>query len=117
VLDFSEPVVVLYVAALHFITDEQEPWGLVSAMTEPLVPGSYLALSHTFLGGPAADVVEDVQERLKHSSAPVRYRSRDAITGSSTGSSWSTRAWCTPPSPAPTNRNAPGPVPSGCWPE
>ena len=79
-IDFSEPVAVLFVAVLHFVTDEQDPWGLVSTMTEPLVPGSYLALSHAFPDGPPADVVADVQERYKNASAPVMSRDRAAIT-------------------------------------
>src|SRR5262249_5614802 len=37
--------------------------------------------------------------------------------GSSTGSTWSTRAWCRPPSGAPTSWNARSPVARGCWPE
>ena len=70
-IDFSQPVAVLFVAVLHFVTDEQDPWGIVSTMTEPLVPGSYLALSHVTLDGPPADVVADIQERYKNASAPV----------------------------------------------
>jgi hypothetical protein len=79
-IDFSQPVAVMFVATLHFVTDDQDPWGVVSAMTEPLVPGSYLALSHGDLNGPPADVVADIQERYKNSSAPAVYRSREAIT-------------------------------------
>jgi S-adenosyl methyltransferase len=79
-LDFSEPVGVMFVAVLHFVTDEQDPWGVVSALTEPLVPGSYLALSHAVLDGPPADIVADVQESYKNASAPLVFRSRDAIT-------------------------------------
>jgi hypothetical protein len=79
-IDFSQPVAVMFVAALHFVTDEEDPWGVVSTMTEPLVPGSYLALSHAFLDGPPADVVADVQEKFKNASAPVVSRDRDAIT-------------------------------------
>ena len=79
-IDFSQPVAVMFVSVLHFVTDEQDPWGIVSTMTEPLVPGSYLALSHGTLDGPPADVVADMQERYKNASAPVAYRDRDAIT-------------------------------------
>jgi S-adenosyl methyltransferase len=79
-LDFSQPVAVLYVSVLHFITDEHDPWGLVSTMTQPLVPGSYLALSHTVLDDRPADVVADMQERYKNASAPATFRSREAIT-------------------------------------
>jgi hypothetical protein len=79
-LDFSQPVAVLFVASLHFVTDDEDPWGIVSTMTEPLVSGSYLALSHADLDGPPADIVADIQERYKNASAPAVYRNREAIT-------------------------------------
>ncbi|MGH3391883.1 MAG: SAM-dependent methyltransferase [Actinomadura sp.] len=79
-LDFSEPVAVLFVSVLHFVTDEQDPWSIVSAMTEPLVPGSYLALQHITLDGAPADLVADLQERYKNASAPLVFRSPAAIT-------------------------------------
>jgi hypothetical protein len=79
-LDFSQPVAVLFVAALQFVTDEQDPWGIVSTLTEPLAPGSYLALSHLTTEGPPADRVADIQEKYKHASAPMVFRDRAAIT-------------------------------------
>jgi hypothetical protein len=79
-IDFSQPVAVLFVSMLQFVTDDEDPWGVVSAMTEPLVPGSYLALSHLTLDGPPADLAADVQERYKNASAPMVFRDRDAIT-------------------------------------
>jgi hypothetical protein len=79
-IDFSEPVAVLFMSVLHSITDEEDPWDIVSAMTGRLVPGSYLALSHALLDGPPADYVADVRERYKNASAPAVFRDRDAIT-------------------------------------
>jgi hypothetical protein len=79
-IDFSQPVAVMFVSVLHFITDDENPWGIVSTMTEPLAPGSYLALSHGDLDGPPADRVADMQERYKNASAPMAFRHRDEIT-------------------------------------
>jgi S-adenosyl methyltransferase len=79
-LDFSQPVAVMFVAVLPFVTDEQDPWGIVSTLTRSLVPGSYLTLTHGDLDGPPAEVVADLHEKYKNTSAPVTYRSRDAIT-------------------------------------
>jgi S-adenosyl methyltransferase len=78
-IDFSQPVAVMFVAVFHFVTDDQDPWGIVSAMTERLVPGSYLALSHGTLEGRPADVVAAVQERYQNASAPMVARGRDEI--------------------------------------
>lgn len=45
-LDRTEPVGVLLVAVLHFVTDDQDPWGLVRRYLDAVPAGSYLALSH-----------------------------------------------------------------------
>src|SRR6266545_2612913 len=44
-IDFGEPVAVLMVAILHFITEAEDPLAIVSRFREVMVPGSYLALS------------------------------------------------------------------------
>jgi hypothetical protein len=78
-IDFSQPVAVMCVAVLHFITDDADPWGIVSTMTEHLVPGSYLTVSHGTLDGHPADVVTAFQQNFKNASAPAAHRSREAI--------------------------------------
>ncbi|HCU95450.1 MAG TPA: hypothetical protein DHU96_23160 [Actinobacteria bacterium] len=45
-LDFSQPVAVMLVAILHFLTDEEDPAGIISALLGALPPGSYLVASH-----------------------------------------------------------------------
>ena len=45
-LDFAQPVAVLLLAVLHFIPDADDPAGIVAALTEPLAPGSCVAISH-----------------------------------------------------------------------
>ncbi|NUR30445.1 MAG: SAM-dependent methyltransferase, partial [Catenulispora sp.] len=45
-IDFDQPVGLLMVAVLHFVTDESDPAAIVSAFTEQLAPGSHLVISH-----------------------------------------------------------------------
>jgi SAM-dependent methyltransferase len=46
-LDFTRPVAVLLVAILHFLTDADDPQGVVAALAEALAPGgSFVAISH-----------------------------------------------------------------------
>ncbi len=45
-IDFSQPVGLLMTAVLHFVSDSEDPGGLVATYTGALAPGSYLALSH-----------------------------------------------------------------------
>jgi len=45
-LDFGQPAAALYLSFLHFIPDEDDPWGMTRRMMYRLAPGSYLAISH-----------------------------------------------------------------------
>jgi hypothetical protein len=45
-IDFGQPVGLLLVAILHFLTEEENPTGILATLREALAPGSYLALSH-----------------------------------------------------------------------
>jgi hypothetical protein len=45
-IDLGEPVGLLMTAVLHFVADDNDPWGLVARYMGALAPGSYLALSH-----------------------------------------------------------------------
>jgi S-adenosyl methyltransferase len=45
-IDFTQPVALLLVAILHFITDQENPAGILSVFRDALPAGSYLALSH-----------------------------------------------------------------------
>ncbi|HUY48278.1 MAG TPA: SAM-dependent methyltransferase [Streptosporangiaceae bacterium] len=45
-LNFNEPAAALYLSFLHFIPDEDDPWGMVRRMISRLAPGSFLVISH-----------------------------------------------------------------------
>ncbi|NEB77994.1 SAM-dependent methyltransferase [Streptomyces sp. SID14478] len=45
-IDFDEPVVLLLVAVLHFLTEADEPARVVAELRDALPAGSYLVLSH-----------------------------------------------------------------------
>lgn len=45
-LDFNEPVAVMLLAVLHFIPDEDDPWGIVRRVLAVVPSGSYLVISH-----------------------------------------------------------------------
>ncbi|MGW3954361.1 SAM-dependent methyltransferase [Streptomyces sp. NPDC004752] len=46
VIDFDQPVAVLLVAVLHFLTDEEKPGEVVAILRDALPAGSCLVLSH-----------------------------------------------------------------------
>jgi hypothetical protein len=45
-IDLDRPVALLLMAILHFIPDEQDPYGIVARFRDGLPAGSYLAISH-----------------------------------------------------------------------
>ncbi|WP_225842738.1 SAM-dependent methyltransferase [Streptomyces albus] len=45
-IDFDQPVALMLLAVLHFVTDEEDAAGIVRTLTERLPAGSYLVLSH-----------------------------------------------------------------------
>jgi hypothetical protein len=45
-IDFSQPVAVMLVAVMHFISAEDDPAGILTALRGATAPGSYLVMSH-----------------------------------------------------------------------
>lgn len=45
-LDLSRPVGLICAAILHFVPDEDDPWGIVQTLRDQLAPGSHLVVSH-----------------------------------------------------------------------
>jgi hypothetical protein len=79
-IDFGEPVAVLMFAVLHFLTDADQPYEAVRSLTEALVPGSAVALSHVTGEETAPEASRAAQQIYQGASAPVVPRSRRAIT-------------------------------------
>ncbi|HET9656294.1 MAG TPA: SAM-dependent methyltransferase [Kineosporiaceae bacterium] len=49
-LDFTRPVAVIMAAVLHFITDQEDPAGIVAAFRDVMAPGSALVITHVVDG-------------------------------------------------------------------
>ncbi|WP_328374947.1 SAM-dependent methyltransferase [Streptomyces sp. NBC_01020] len=45
-LDFDRPIALSLIALMHFVPDDQDPYGIVGALVETLAPGSCLVMSH-----------------------------------------------------------------------
>ncbi|AXE90302.1 SAM-dependent methyltransferase [Streptomyces sp. Go-475] len=80
-IDLNQPVALLLVAILHFVEDEDDPYGAVAELREALAPGSLLVLTHASYegiplpperAGGAVDVYEDIRN-------PLIMRSREEI--------------------------------------
>jgi hypothetical protein len=79
-LDFSQPVGVMFMCVLHCLWDREDPWGVVSQFRDAVPPGSYLALSHmTDEAHPeAAEGLFRVSQDL-HWNTPLISRDRSSI--------------------------------------
>jgi SAM-dependent methyltransferase len=64
-VDLSRPVAVLVVGLLHHLPDVTDPAALISRLTAPLAPGSYLAISHGTADGrrDGIDVGKEIYRR------------------------------------------------------
>lgn len=78
-LDLNQPVGVLLLALLHFVTDDTAAYGLVETLRAALPPGSYLAISHATYDGVPAEVIERVEQLYARTANPGKARTGAAI--------------------------------------
>jgi SAM-dependent methyltransferase len=74
-IDLSQPVAVLMVAVLHFVSEEDHPSELIARFRDVVVPGSYLVISHlTDEGRPVES--QRVKDLYRSAADPITLRSR-----------------------------------------
>ena len=77
-IDLGRPVGLLLVAIMHFVGDDDDPYGVVRRLVEALPPGSFLALSH-LTGDFDAASWEHVAAIYRRSGVTMQVRSRAAV--------------------------------------
>jgi hypothetical protein len=85
-LDFSQPVAVILVAILHFISDEDMPGEIVATLMDAVPQGSYLTIS-SVTGDIDTERVAKVTSDFNEARVAERFapRTRDEIAGWFTG--------------------------------
>jgi hypothetical protein len=78
-IDFSEPVAVLFVSVLQFVTDDEEAAALVRRFRAELTAGSHVVISTITGTGQAEDKVKTITDAYQKSTAPAVLRSRERI--------------------------------------
>lgn len=78
-IDFRQPVALLLMAIVHFITDDEHPARIVATFRDALPPGSYLALSHGTADFHPQDAVSAGIEVYERATAPLVLRSHERI--------------------------------------
>jgi len=76
-IDFSEPVALLFLSILHFVADEDDPAGLIARLLAPFPAGSYVAISHATPD--TVPEVSDVERVFDEATTPAHVRSRARI--------------------------------------
>lgn len=78
-INFNEPVGLLLVAVLQFVSDDDDPWALVARYRDALPPGSYLALSVPTADRQASRIVDSVREVYARTPTPGTTRTRSEV--------------------------------------
>jgi hypothetical protein len=80
-LDFGQPIGIMFMSVLHCLWDSEDPWGVVRQFRDAVVPGSHLALSHMTdeTHQEAAQALFQVTQDF-HFDVPLISRSRADIT-------------------------------------
>ncbi len=77
-LDLDQPIAVLMVAVLHFVSEEDDPFGAVARIRDRLAAGSYLVVSHASAEG-RPEAAASHRELYSRTPTPMTMRRRDAI--------------------------------------
>ncbi|MFF0492950.1 SAM-dependent methyltransferase [Nocardia sp. NPDC004068] len=79
VIDFDQPVAVLMVGLLHYITDDENPGDIIARFRKHMAPGSYLALTHVTTDDTDPRIIHQTTTDTRGSPAQVQYRSTAAV--------------------------------------
>ena len=77
-IDFGQPVALLLVAILHFLTEQENPAGIAARLRNALPGGSYLGLSHV-TSDFHAETAEKAAAVYDQATSPATLRSRAQI--------------------------------------
>ncbi|HEX5118285.1 MAG TPA: SAM-dependent methyltransferase [Pseudonocardiaceae bacterium] len=78
-LDFSRPVVMVLAAVMHFVSDDENPAGIMAELRDALPPGSRLVFSHGTVHDEDGEDWSKLRNLYKQSSNRVTERRRGEI--------------------------------------
>jgi hypothetical protein len=84
-IDFSQPVAVLFLSVLHFIGDDEDPYGIVAGFRHRLVPGGYVVVSAITSEGVDEATAAGASELYQSAQTPAVARSREQFMEFFTG--------------------------------
>lgn len=78
-IDFNEPIGLLFVLVLHFVTDEEDPAALVADYRDRLPAGSYIAVSHVTADEVSADAYTAGKHPYERATSTINPRTQRQI--------------------------------------
>jgi len=84
-LDLDEPIAVLLVSVLHFVSDADDPHAIVARLRDRITPGSHLVISHHTVDGSRPDAMAAVADVGRQAGTPLTFRTRAEIARLFTG--------------------------------
>jgi hypothetical protein len=78
-IDFSQPVAVLFVSVLQFVPDDEEAAQIVRRFREAICAGSHLVISTITSTGQLEEKVRTISEAYEKSTAPAVLRTRTQV--------------------------------------
>jgi O-methyltransferase involved in polyketide biosynthesis len=79
-INLDEPVAIVLGAVLHFISDDEDPYGVVDTIKMTVAPGSYLALSHATGDELSPEVIGRVRDLYQATTASLTFRTVQEVT-------------------------------------
>jgi len=78
-LDFKEPVAILLLAVLHFIPDDDDPYGIVRKLMDAVPSGSFLVIVHAPSDRSPTEMAEQARRYNESGAEFMRPRSQQEI--------------------------------------
>ncbi|GAB3806117.1 SAM-dependent methyltransferase [Micromonospora zhanjiangensis] len=76
-LDLDQPVALMLVAVLHFLTDADDPYGAVGKLVSAMPAGSYLTVTHATNDHMPPETSSAVNDADNRARVPFQFRGRD----------------------------------------
>ncbi|MFI0417754.1 SAM-dependent methyltransferase [Spongiactinospora sp. 9N601] len=78
-IDYDKPMLVLFAALFHLVTDAEDPAALVARFRKRMVPGSHVMISQFCSDGSDPKAQAELEEISVNSPSPMRFRTRAEI--------------------------------------
>ncbi|MEU1466874.1 SAM-dependent methyltransferase [Streptomyces sp. NPDC005761] len=77
-LDFERPIALSLLALMHFLPDDQDPYGITRTLVDALPTGSYLALSHG-TADQHPELKQETESAYRKGAIALRMRTRAEV--------------------------------------